>query len=78
MTKLAAVILKPGLMKFRSSFDYAEHGAAPLLGIDGLVLKSHGSSNAMAIKNAVRQARIAIQNDLVPSISKEISNGSEM
>lgn len=78
LTKLAAVILKPGLMKFRSSFDYAEHGAAPLLGIDGLVLKSHGSSNAMAIKNAVRQARIAIQNDLVPSISKEISNGSEM
>ncbi|MBE1446363.1 phosphate acyltransferase PlsX [Paenibacillus sp. OAS669] len=78
MTKLAAAVLKPGLMKFRSSFDYAEHGAAPLLGIDGLVLKSHGSSNAMAIKNAVRQARIAIQNDLVQSISREISNGSEM
>lgn len=78
LTKLAAIILKPGLMKFRSSFDYAEHGAAPLLGIDGLVLKSHGSSDANAIKNAVRQARIAIQNDLVQSISKEISNGSEM
>lgn len=78
MTKLAAVVLKPGLMKFRQSFDYAEHGAAPLLGIDGLMLKSHGSSNAMAIKNAVRQARAAIRNDLVPSISKEISNGSEM
>lgn len=78
LTKLAALILKPGLTKFRRSFDYTEHGAAPLLGIDGLLLKSHGSSNALAIKNAVRQARIAVQNDLVGSISKEISNGSEL
>ncbi|MFH5183083.1 phosphate acyltransferase PlsX [Paenibacillus sp. TAB 01] len=77
-TKLAALILKPGLTKFRRSFDYSEHGAAPLLGIDGLLLKSHGSSNALAIKNAVRQARIAVKNDLVGSISKEISNGSEL
>lgn len=77
-TKLAALILKPGLTKFRRSFDYSEHGAAPLLGIDGLLLKSHGSSNAFAIKNAVRQARIALQNDLVRSISKEISKGSEL
>jgi len=66
------------LTKFRRSFDYSEHGAAPLLGIDGLLLKSHGSSNALAIKNAVRQARIAVKNDLVGSISKEISNGSEL
>ncbi|MCS7459496.1 phosphate acyltransferase PlsX [Paenibacillus doosanensis] len=78
MTKLAAVILKPGLMKFRRSFDYSEHGAAPLLGVDGLILKSHGSSNAVAIKNAVRQARIAVKNELVRSISTEFSNGSEM
>lgn len=57
--------------------DYNEHGAAPLLGVDGLVLKSHGSSNALAIKNAVRQARIAVSNELVSSIRVEISNGSE-
>jgi len=74
-TKLAALILKPGLTQFRKKLDYSEHGAAPLLGIDGLVLKSHGSSDANAIKNAVRQARIALQNDLVGAISAEISQG---
>ncbi|MBA2937876.1 phosphate acyltransferase PlsX [Paenibacillus sp. CGMCC 1.16610] len=74
-TKLAAAVLKPGLTNFRKKLDYNEHGAAPFLGIDGLVLKSHGSSDANAIKNAVRQARIALQNDLVGTISAEISHG---
>ncbi|MBD0380395.1 phosphate acyltransferase PlsX [Paenibacillus sedimenti] len=74
-SKLAAAILKPGIMKFRKQFDYKEHGAGPLLGIQGLVLKCHGSSDANAIKNAVRQARIAIQNDLVGAISAEINHG---
>ncbi|GIP33008.1 phosphate acyltransferase PlsX [Paenibacillus sp. J2TS4] len=74
-SKLAAAVLKPGLSQFKKKLDYTEHGGAPLLGIDGLVLKSHGSSDANAIKNAVRQARIALQNDLVPSISSEISSG---
>lgn len=74
-TKLAAAVLKPGLTQFRKKLDYNEHGAAPFLGIDGLVLKSHGSSDANAIKNAVRQARIALQNDLVGTISAEISHG---
>ena len=41
-------------MKFR--FDSAEHGGAPLLGISKPVIKAHGSSDAKAIKNAVRQA----------------------
>lgn len=73
MTKLAAAVLKPGLVAFKKKLDYSEHGAAPLLGIDGLVLKSHGSSDANAIKNAVRQARIALTNRLVEAISTEIS-----
>jgi glycerol-3-phosphate acyltransferase PlsX len=77
-TKIAALILKSGLSKFKRQFDYTEHGAAPLLGINGTVLKSHGSSNALAIKNAIRQARIAVQNDLIQSISAEINNGREL
>ncbi|SCW74880.1 phosphate:acyl-[acyl carrier protein] acyltransferase [Paenibacillus tianmuensis] len=76
-TKLAAAAVKKGLSHFRKKMDYTEHGAAPLLGINGLVLKSHGSSNGVAFKNAVRQARIVLKNDLVRSISAEISNGSE-
>lgn len=84
LTKLAAAIVKKGMLQLRQKMDYTEHGAAPLLGINGLVLKSHGSSNGHAIKNAVRQARIAVANDLVQSISTGIghttqnSNGSEM
>lgn len=74
LSKLAAAVLKPGLTQFKKKLDYTEHGAAPFLGIDGLVLKSHGSSDANAIKNAVRQARTAIDAELVPSISAEISS----
>ncbi|MEF3302995.1 phosphate acyltransferase PlsX [Paenibacillus sp. GYB003] len=73
VTKLAAAILKPGLAAFKKKMDYTEHGAAPLLGIDGLVLKCHGSSDANAFKNAVRQARIAISSGLVGAISSETS-----
>ncbi|MFC0214299.1 phosphate acyltransferase PlsX [Paenibacillus chartarius] len=73
LTKLAAGILKPGLSRFRKKMDYTEYGAAPLLGIDGLVLKCHGSSDAKAFKNAVRQARIAVNNRLVGAISDEFS-----
>ncbi|WNQ13695.1 phosphate acyltransferase PlsX [Paenibacillus aurantius] len=74
-TKLAAAVLAPGLRSFKKKLDYTEHGGAPLLGIDGLVLKSHGSSDANAIKNAVRQARTALAGRLVEAISSEISSG---
>lgn len=73
LTKLAAAVLKPGLTAFRKKLDYNEHGAAPLLGIDGLCLKCHGSSGPNAIKNAVRQARIAIRNESVQAIADEFS-----
>lgn len=73
VSKLAAAILKPGLSAFKKKMDYSEHGAAPLLGINGLVLKSHGPSDANAFKNAVRQARIALANRLVEAISTETS-----
>jgi glycerol-3-phosphate acyltransferase PlsX len=73
MTKLAAAVLKSGLSKFKKKLDYTEHGGAPLLGINGLCMKSHGSSNAHAIKNAVRQTRMALKHNLVQSIALEIS-----
>lgn len=72
ISKLAAAVLVPGLREFRKKMDYTETGGAPLLGLNGLCLKSHGSSNANAIKNAVRQARLALQGNLVESISREI------
>ncbi|KAA9004141.1 phosphate acyltransferase PlsX [Paenibacillus spiritus] len=72
-TKLGAAMLMPELRSLKGKLDYKEHGGAPLLGLNGLVVKGHGSSDGNAVKNAVRQARIAIQSGLVDSIAKEIS-----
>ena len=47
--------MRPGLQRFKRIVDYREHGGAPLLGIRGVCIKSHGSSDSNAIKNAVRQ-----------------------
>lgn len=73
LTKLAAAVMMPGLKGLRRKMDYKEHGAAPLLGVNGLIMKCHGSSDANAVKNAVRQARIALQANLIQSIQTEIT-----
>ncbi|AJS59270.1 phosphate acyltransferase PlsX [Paenibacillus sp. IHBB 10380] len=72
-SKLGAALLMPQLRGLKKKLDYKEHGGAPLLGLSSLVMKSHGSSDGNAIKNAVRQTRIALENELVQSISKEIT-----
>lgn len=72
-SKLGAAILRPGFKRIKNKMDYKEHGGAPLLGLNGLVIKAHGSSDAGAVKNAVRQARIALQSQLIQTISTEIS-----
>lgn len=56
MTKLAAMIIKPGLKNLKKVLDYTEYGGAPLLGISKPVIKAHGSSNANAIMHALFQA----------------------
>lgn len=73
MTKLAAAIMLPRLKKLKKRMDYKEHGGAPLLGLNGLVIKCHGSSDVLAVKNAVRQARIALQSNLIGAISAEFN-----
>lgn len=73
LTKIGALILKPGLKNFKNKLDYSEVGGAPLLGVKGAVIKAHGSSNSKAIKNAVRQAKLFIDNDVISKIESEIS-----
>lgn len=75
--KLAAAILKPGLRQFRDKMDYKEVGAAPMLGLTGVVMKSHGSSDARAIKNAVRQTISALRSDVAGTIRSELGKGDE-
>jgi glycerol-3-phosphate acyltransferase PlsX len=74
-SKMAAFILKPGLRRLKRKGDSSEYGGAALLGVDGLVIKCHGSSNATAVKNSVRLARHALMNNVVQAISTEISKG---
>lgn len=55
-TKIGALLIKKDLSGLKSLMDYSEVGGAPLLGVRGPVIKAHGSSNAKAIKHAIRQA----------------------
>ncbi|MFE5320413.1 phosphate acyltransferase PlsX [Paenibacillus sp. NPDC056579] len=73
LTKLAASIIRPGLTRFMKSMDYRQYGGAPLFGIDGVCIKSHGSSNADAIKHAVSTARSTVMSGMVGRIASEIS-----
>ncbi len=54
--RLAALVLRPALLGLRTRIDYADYGGAPLLGLNGTVLISHGRSDARAIRTAVRVA----------------------
>ena len=56
VSKIAALLLKTGLKSLRKKMDYTEYGGAPLIGLTKPAVKAHGSSNANAIKNAIRQA----------------------
>lgn len=56
LTKVAALTMKPRLAGMKKELDPSEHGGAPILGISKPVIKAHGSSDAKAFKNAIRQA----------------------
>ena len=54
-SKIGALLVKPALKETLKSFDASEHGGAPLLGLKGLVVKTHGSAMAVEIKHAIFQ-----------------------
>lgn len=70
--KIGGMLLKSNLKDFKNQMDYSEYGGAPLLGVKGGVIKAHGSSDAKAIKNAIRQGIKFIENDVLSEISKKI------
>ncbi|MGN1401702.1 MAG: phosphate acyltransferase PlsX [Bacillus sp. (in: firmicutes)] len=71
-SKLAAAVLKPQLKEIKDKMDYSEYGGAGLFGLKAPVIKAHGSSDANAIYNAIRQTRIMIQHEVAPTIQKDI------
>ncbi|WP_127568813.1 phosphate acyltransferase PlsX [Paenibacillus xylaniclasticus] len=73
LTKAAGAVMMKGLRQFGRKMDYKEHGGALLLGVNGLVVKGHGSSDARAIKNAIRQTRNALISNVTTYMANEIS-----
>ncbi|WP_058486329.1 phosphate acyltransferase PlsX [Defluviitalea phaphyphila] len=56
ISKIGGLLLKSAFRNIKNRFDYTEYGGAPMLGLKGLVVKAHGSSNAKAISSAIKQA----------------------
>jgi glycerol-3-phosphate acyltransferase PlsX len=84
IAKLGAALMTSALRRLKRRTDYAEHGGAPLLGVDGVALICHGGSSAMAIKNAVwvadRFAQIGLGHELAAAIGQHAflwENGPE-
>jgi len=73
-TKLGALLAKPAFDSVRKLIDPSEVGAAPLLGLDGLVFVGHGRSDAKAMVSAINQARIAIELNLLESLRNAITS----
>ncbi|MBE5897368.1 MAG: phosphate acyltransferase PlsX [Lachnospiraceae bacterium] len=71
-SKIGAALALPALKKTLKSFDASEYGGAPLLGLNGLVVKTHGSSTAKEIKNSILQCVSFNQQDITSKIKENI------
>jgi glycerol-3-phosphate acyltransferase PlsX len=65
---LGAWLAKGGFSSMSSKLDYREYGAAPLIGLNGLGLVAHGSSDAKAISSAIRMAELYVRQDLMKKL----------
>ena len=74
LAALGFLLLKPVFEQMKKTFDYAEYGGAPLLGVDGTLMICHGGSSPRAIRNAIKSARLAILNDINGSIRDLVKN----
>ncbi|RUM55269.1 MAG: phosphate acyltransferase PlsX [Nautilia sp.] len=72
MSKVGALLMRRVFKALKKSIDYAEYGGAPLLGVNGCVIVSHGKSNAKAIKNAIFQAISYVDADITAKIESKI------
>lgn len=76
-TKMGAFLAKPAFGKVKKMLDPSEVGAAPLLGIDGLVFVGHGRSDAHAIHSALRAAHVAANHNLLEALRENIQSRFE-
>ena len=72
LTKLGTAMLAPALKRLRKRFDYETYGGAPLLGLRGNCIVTHGRSSRNAIKHAINAAIQEVNHDVVGKISELI------
>jgi glycerol-3-phosphate acyltransferase PlsX len=75
-SKVGGFLAKPAFRRVRKIIDPFEIGGAPLLGVNGVVIIGHGRSNALAVKNSIRQARLAVQGNVVNSIREKLASSA--
>ncbi len=71
-SKLGALLAKPAFRRLKKAMDYSEVGGAPLLGVQGCVVKAHGSSDGHALCCAIRQLKRMIDADVPATIAKGV------
>lgn len=76
-SKIGALLVKPALKKTLKKFDASEHGGAPLLGLKGLVVKTHGSSDALEVKNSIIQCITFMEQRINEKIKERLILKSE-
>ena len=74
LTKLAGVIARPVLASFRQKLDPRRYNGASLLGLQGIVIKSHGSADVLAFANAIRIAILEVECAVPQRISKRVAD----
>lgn len=72
-SKIGAMLLKPQLKNIKKKMDYREYGGAPLLGTKRPIVKAHGSSDALAIRNGIKQLMNFIEKDIIKIIEKNMN-----
>ncbi len=70
--KIAYLLMKKEVAAFKKKIDYSEIGGAVLMGISKPVIKAHGSSDAKAFFNAIRQAKNCVEQDVIGEISRSL------
>ena len=71
-SKIGALLLKSSMKKMLKQFDYKEYGGAPLLGLQGLIVKAHGSSDGRAFKNAILQCKKFVDENVNEKIKERL------
>ncbi|HWT76398.1 MAG TPA: phosphate acyltransferase PlsX [Mobilitalea sp.] len=73
-SKIGALLCKPALKETLKDFDASKYGGAPLLGLNGLVVKTHGSSKSIEIRNSILQCVTFMEQHINDKIKKNLNN----